>query len=70
MFFYNCLQKNGFEKAGRLDSPQPDALAQAVLITTPNCNATVSEENPIVFVITKIGYNNFRKANKLLGYSS
>lgn len=55
MFFYNCLQKNGVEKAGRLDSPQPDALAQAVLITTPNCNATVSEENPIVFVITKIG---------------
>lgn len=59
-------------KTGRLDSPQPDALAQAVFITTPNCNATVSEEkNPFIFlVITKIGYNNFRKANKLLGYSS
>lgn len=68
--FYNCLQKNGAEEAGHLNSPQPDALAQAVLITTPNCNATVSEENPIVFVNTIIGYNNFRKANKLLGYSS
>lgn len=70
MIFYNCLQKNGVKDAGRLDSPQPDALAEAVLKTTPNCNVTVSEENPIVFVNTKVGYNNFRKANKLLGYSS
>lgn len=44
-----AFRKMAPRKTGRLDSPQPDALAQAVFITTPNCNATVSEEKPIYF---------------------